>query len=55
MENNTIVLTKADKSRIWKKNNVALRSAQMQRRRMRFKVTEMYNNILLPDDYPYYA
>ena len=61
MENNNDIVIKkvkmspADKIRIWKKENVPKRSAQMQRRRMRFKVTQEFNNILLPDDYPFYT
>jgi len=56
MENNTIVLsekkvilTPADKIRIWKKENVAKRTQQMQRRRYRQKVLQELMNILIDD------
>ena len=56
MENNTIVLSEkkvklspADQIRIWKKNNVAKRTQQMQRRRYRQKVLQELMNILIDD------
>lgn len=59
MENNTIVLSEikekkvklspADQIRIWKKNNVAKRTQQMQRRRYRQKVLQEFMNILIDD------
>jgi hypothetical protein len=59
MENNTIDLSEikekkiklspADQIRIWKKNNVAKRTQQMQRRRYRQKVLQELMNILIDD------
>jgi hypothetical protein len=56
MENNSLVLseqkvklTPADKIRIWKKENVAKRTQQMQRRRYRQKVLQELMNILIDD------
>ena len=52
MEINTLVivkLTPADKIRIWKKENVAKRTLQMQRRRYRQKVLQEFMNILIDD------
>ena len=59
MENNTIVLSEnkekkvklspADQIRIWKKENVAKRTLQMQRRRYRQKVLQELMNILIDD------
>lgn len=59
MENNTIVLSEnkekkvklspADQIRIWKKENVAKRTQQMQRRRYRQKVLQELMNILIDD------
>jgi len=52
MKNNTLVivkLTPADKIRIWKKENVAKRTQQMQRRRYRQKVLQELMNILIDD------
>lgn len=50
--NNTLEikkLTPADKIRIWKKENVAKRTLQMQRRRYRQKVLQELMNILIDD------
>lgn len=52
MENNSLVIKKlspADQIRIWKKNNVAKRTQQMQRRRYRQKVLQELMNILIDD------